>query len=120
MGLGLIPIYMSVVVIALCGLMFLVACAMMIASKTHRAGRQLLRVSGTALLAGILFAWLGFIPYEILRHFLRDRLAILALWASGPAGVVFAIAWHCVGLPTKRSHSKKTGHGVSWDDKNVI
>ena len=113
MGMGLIPIYMSVVVIALCGLMSAVGCATMISAESRAAGRELLRVSATALLAGLLSAWLGFLPYEVLRQFVADHIAILALWAGGPAGVVFAVAWHCLGLPTQRRMN-----GVTASDTN--
>jgi hypothetical protein len=118
MGMGLIPIYMSVVVIALCGLMCIVACAMMISAESRPAGHDVLRVSGTALLTGLLFAWVGIFPYGILTYFISDRIAILALWASGPTGVVFAISWHCLGLPTQRKTDIVTASNTNDENAN--
>ncbi|MEO2018357.1 MAG: hypothetical protein ABGZ53_28740 [Fuerstiella sp.] len=120
MGIGLIPIYTSVVVIALCGLMSIVGCAMLISAESRPAGREVLRVSGSALMAGLIFAWLGFIPYGILTNFISDRTAILVLWASGPAGVIFAIAWHSMGLPTRRRTNRcsKQSTDASFNSEN--
>ena len=66
MGLCLIPIYMSIVVIALCGLAGLFCVALMISSESRVAGRVLLRISGIALLTGLMFTWAGLFVCGIL------------------------------------------------------
>lgn len=102
MGLGLIPIMMSVAVIVLCSLTAALGGALLIASESRPMGRQILRVSGIALLTGLVFTWGGLFVYGILTHFVKDRVAILALWASGPVGVLFGVGWHCLRLPFGR------------------
>ena len=107
MGLGLIPIYMSLVVIALCGLTGLFGGALMISSESRVAGRVLLRISGIALLTGLMFTWAGLFVCGILSHIVGDRVAVIALWASGPVGILFGVAWHCLQLPIARTKQPK-------------
>jgi uncharacterized membrane protein YagU involved in acid resistance len=107
MGLGLIPIYMSIVVIALCGLAALVGGMMLISRESRDAGRVVLRVSGVALLTGLVFTWAGLFVCGILWHTVGERAAVIALWASGPVGILFAVVWHCLHLPIARSKQPK-------------
>lgn len=106
MGLGLIPIYMSIVLIALCGVAVLVGGVLLISSESRDAGRVVLRVSGVALLTGLVFTWAGMLPCGILWHF-DERVAVLVYWASGPAGVVFGVVWYSLRLPVVRTRPSK-------------
>ena len=107
MGLGLIPIYVSIAVIALCGLAALFGGVLLISSASRDAGRVVLRISGVALLTGLVFTWAGLFVCGILWHTLGDRVAVIALWASGPVGLLFGVAWHCLHLPIARTKQPK-------------
>lgn len=107
MGLGLIPIYMSIVVIALCGLAALFGSVLLISSESRDTGRVLLRISGVALLTGLMFTWAGLFVCGILWHTVGDHVAVISLWASGPVGILFGVAWHCLQLPIARTKRPK-------------
>lgn len=107
MGLGLIPIYMSILVIALCGLAALVGGMLLIFSESRDTGRVVLRVSGIALLTGLVFTWAGVFVCGILWHTVGDRVAVIALWASGPVGILFSVVWHSLHLPIARTQEPK-------------
>lgn len=104
MGLGLIPIYMSIAVIALCGLASLFGGVLLISCESRDAGRVLLRISGVTLMTGLMFTWAGLFVCGILWHTVGDRVAVIVLWASGPVGILFGVAWHCLQLPIARTN----------------
>jgi hypothetical protein len=95
MGLGLIPMIMSVAIAIVCGIAALVGGLLLLDEGTRPLGRRILRCSAMALVTGVFFAWAGL-------FFLAD--AILLLWAIGPVGVLIVVGWHCwdaLKRPTK-------------------
>ena len=108
MGLGLVPIIMSVAVIIFCSVIAVVGGLLLISKESRPTGWQILRASGIMMLTGLVFTWGGLFVYGILAQFIRDRDAMLALWASGPVGILFGLAWHCLRLPVRQRGSKNT------------
>lgn len=108
MNVGIIPVIMSVAVSIVCGVAALLGGLLLIDVNSRRVGRQVLRCSGIALVTGVFFAWAGMLPCGLLWHF-NDHFAVLTLWASGPVGALFGVAWHCLRLPiARRKDSKET------------
>jgi hypothetical protein len=93
MNLGIIPVIMSVAIALVCGIAALIGAALLLDEQSRPLGRRILRSSGMALLSGLIFAWaVGMLVCGILWN-LHERAAVRALWASGPVGVVLALAW---------------------------
>ena len=90
MNLGIIPIIMSVAICSVCGVAAILGCLLLIGEKSRPVGYQILQCSVLSLFTGLFFAWAGL--------FLLAG-APLALWASGPVGVLFGVVWHCLRLP---------------------
>jgi hypothetical protein len=102
MGLFLIPMLVSAGIIALCSLTAALGGVLLIFAESRPLGWQILRASGITLLTGLVFTWGGLFVYGILTYFVIDRIAILALWACGPVGVLFGVGWHCLREPISR------------------
>lgn len=106
MNVGIIPVIMSAAVSIVCAVAAFVGGLLLINMNSRRTGVQVLRCSGLALITGVFFAWAAMLPCGLVWHF-SDRLAILVLWASGPVGALFGVAWHCLRLPITRNRSSQ-------------
>lgn len=93
MNLGIIPVIMSVAITLVCGVAAAIGGMLMLGAESRSLGRRIVRCSAMALLSGLVFAWaVGMLACGVLWN-LNEHAAVLALWASGPAGVVIAVVW---------------------------
>lgn len=106
MNVGIIPIIMSAAVCIVCGVAALVGGLLLIDVNSRPVGWQVLRCSGVSLVTGVFFAWVGLLPCGIVWHF-NDHIAVLGLWAIGPVGALFGVAWHCLRSPIARHKTPK-------------